>query len=485
MPTLLLALQPAAAPVDVTLGAFTPLGVALTMWLAFVVYGLWALSKHPRGLGPLFFVEMWERFSYYGMRALLLLYMRLPVESGGLGLSLQWAGTIYAFYTFFVYALSVPGGWIADRFLGYRRSVLVGGTMIALGEFGLATGAVPLFYLGLASIAMGTGLLKTNCTTLVGMLYPQNDPRRDAGYSIYYMGINIGALIAPLILGFMAQDPVFVAALGKVGLTDASGWRAAFAVAGLAMVAGLVQYVIRQGALGDIGLRPGARSGGTQVAHAPLTAEERGRMWVVAILVFFIMTFFFVFEQAGTTLNLFAFERTRMDFLGITLRSSWLQSVNSIWLLLLAPVFSWLWVALKDKEPSSPSKFSLGLFFVGAGMLLLVAPSLQMAADPALKVSAWWLIGTYCLHTIGELCLSPVGLSTVSKLAPPRYSGVMMGVFFFAIGLGNMLAGFAGGFSESLAPATLFGGLFGITSAMALLLVFLTPRIKSMMGGVN
>ena len=211
MPPFVLALQPdPTALVPVTLGAFTPLAVAIGLWLAFVVYGLWALSKHPKGLGPLFFVEMWERFSVYGMRALLLLYMRLPVESGGLGLSLQLAGTIYAFYTFFVYTLSVPGGWIADRFLGYRRAVLVGGTMIALGEFGLASGPAPLFYAGLVAIALGTGLLKTNCTSLVGMLYEKNDPRQDAGYSIYYMGINIGALIAPLILGFMAQDPVFV-----------------------------------------------------------------------------------------------------------------------------------------------------------------------------------------------------------------------------------------------------------------------------------
>ena len=208
-------------------------------------------------------------------------------------------------------------------------------------------------------------------------------------------------------------------------------------------------------------------------------------MWVVAILMFFIMTFFFVFEQAGTTLNLFADERTRMEIFGFTIRSTWFQSVNSFWLLFLAPIFSWLWIVLKEKEPSSPIKFSLGLFFAGAGMLLLVLPSLAYTANPILKVSPYWLIGTYGLHTIGELCLSPVGLSTVSKLAPARYSGVMMGVFFFAIGMGNMLAGFAGGFSESLKPATLFGGLFAITTVMALVLVALTPRIKRMMGGVH
>ncbi len=470
----------------VTFSAFMPLVVALGLWLAFVIWGLWSMRKHPKGLNPLFFTEMWERFSYYGMRALLLLYMTAPATSGGLGLSLKLSGLLYGLYTFSVYALSIPGGWVADRHLGYRKAILVGGVLIALGEFALASGPLVLFYAGLVVIAVGTGLLKTNCTSIVGMLYKQNDPRQDGGYTIYYMGINIGAFVAPLILGFMAQDPVFVAALGQLGLASANGWRWAFGLAGVAMVAGLVQYTIRAGSLGDVGVRPGGRSlQGERIAHEPLTPEERGRMWVVGILVFFIMIFFFVFEQAGTTLNLFADEHTGMSLMGVTLRSTWFQSVNSIWLLLLAPLFSWLWIALKHNEPSSPFKFALGLFFVGAGMLLLVPPSLEYTANPILKVAPWWLIGTYGLHTVGELCLSPVGLSTVSKLAPARYAGVMMGVFFFAIGVGDLLAGLAGGFSDSLKPATLFGGLFVITSVMALFLVTLTPRIKRMMGGVH
>ncbi|HJW08455.1 MAG TPA: oligopeptide:H+ symporter, partial [Holophagaceae bacterium] len=211
----------------------------------------------------------------------------------------------------------------------------------------------------------------------------------------------------------------------------------------------------------------------------------RQRMWVVGILVVFIMTFFFVFEQAGTTLNLFADEHTRCSILGWTFPSSWFQSVNSIWLLALAPIFSFVWLSLGSKEPSSPVKFTLGLVFVGLGMLILVPPSLAYTANPALKVAPWWLVFVYCLHTIGELCLSPVGLSTVSKLAPARYTGLMMGVFFFAIGAGNLLAGFAGSISESLKPATLFSGLFIITSLMAVILVILTPRIKRMMGETN
>ncbi len=319
------------------------------------------------------------------------------------------------------------------------------------------------------------------------MLYGPNDPRQDAGYSIYYMGINIGALIAPLILGFVAQETAVVRLLGTMGIASANGWRCAFGLAGLAMVAGLIQYSLRHGALGETGLKAGAsvKEHGHASTREPLTHEERQRMWVVAILVFFIITFFFVFEQAGTTLNLFADEHTRNAIGSWNFPSSWFQSVNSIWLLVIAPIFSWFWVKLGDREPSSPVKFSLGLLFVGIGMLVLVPPSRAFTLDPLLKVAPWWLIVTYLLHTIGELCLSPVGLSTVSKLAPARYSGVMMGVFFFAIGAGNMMAGFAGAYSERLAPATLFMILFGITTGMAIVLMILTPTIKRMMGGVR
>ncbi len=471
----------------ITVGAFLPCFVAVAMWIGLVGYGLWNLRSHPKGLNPLFFTEMWERFSYYGMRALLMLYMIAPASSGGLGMAKEWAGTVYALYTFFVYALSVPGGWIADRFLGHRRAVVLGASLIILGELGLAAGPLPLFYGGLTATAFGTGLLKTNCTSLVGLLYKQNDSRRDAGFTLYYMGINVGAFIAPLILGFMAQGSVFGTALETMGFAANSGWRWAFGLTSLAMLAGLVQFLLRQRILGEVGRHqaPKPLIPRSHQARVPLTQEDRNRMGVVAILVIFIMTFFFVFEQAGTTLNLFAAEHTRCSFSTWSFPSSWFQSVNSLWILLLAPVFSWLWVHLGDKEPSSPAKFTWGLCFVGAGMLLLVAPSLAYTANPALKVSPLWLVGVYLVQTLGELCLSPVGLSTVSKLAPARYTGLMMGVFLFAIGLGNMLAGLVGGFSEHLPPATLFGGIFGITTVMAMVLMMLTPTIKRMMGGVR
>ncbi len=440
------------------------------------------IAGHPRGLMVLFFTEMWERFSYYGMRALLLLYMTLEVAKGGLGFSDKRAAVIYGFYTFGVYILSLPAGLVADRWLGYRRAVLVGGVFIALGEFCLAIGGVFLFYTGLTLIILGTGLLKTNCTTLVGKLYGDGDHRRDAGFSIYYMGINIGAFVAPLILGFMAQDPRFVAFLGRYGIGSANGWRWAFGLAGLAMVAGLVQYLLQQHKLGKAGLEAGARVAehGHASAQEPLTPEEKKRMSVVFILFLFSMLFWATFEQAGSTLNLFADRLTDCRIGSWSFPSTWYQSVNSIWLLILAPLISALWVKLGSKEPSSPVKFAVGLFLVGLGMLILVPPS--KVAATGVKVGPWWLVGTYFLHTVGELCLSPVGLSTTSKLAPARYAGLMMGVWFASIALGNLLAGFAASLFASLNPAQLFAALFGVTTAATVILLLLSPMIRRLMG---
>lgn len=444
------------------------------------------IAGHPKGLTVLFFTEMWERFSYYGMRAILLLYMIAPQSLGGMEFSRAKAGTIYAIYTFCVYAFSIPGGWFADRFIGYRRAVIYGGIAITLGQLCLAQGSMIIFYLGLIGLVLGTSLLKTNCSTLVGQLYGQNDPRRDGGFSIYYMGINIGALIAPLVCGFFAQDPRFISFLIDMGLTSKGGWSWGFGAAGFAMLLGIIQFVIQQNKLGQAGLELASQTQRiTGTANIPLTSEERSRMWVVLLLMFFIMIFFFIFEQAGTTLNLFALEKTKNELGGLAFPSSWFQSVNSIWILLLAPVFSWLWVWLGPKEPSSPTKFAWGLLFVGIGMLVLVLPSFSIESDPTLRVSPYWLVFTYMFHTIGELCLSPVGLSTTTKLAPRKYSGMMMGLFFFAIGAGNLLAGLVVPFSDRLSPSTLFISLFVITTVMSLVLVALTPMIKKMMGGIR
>jgi len=436
---------------------------------------------HPRGLRVLFFTEMWERFSYYGMRALLVLYMTQPAARGGLGLDLKIAGILYGFYTFGVYAMSLPAGYAADRWFGHARAVRLGGGFIALGQFSLALGGRLSFFGGLVLIILGTGLLKTNCTTMVGQLYEEHDPRRDAAYSIYYMGINIGAFSAPLVLGFLAQNASFAGLLGRLGLATTLGWRVAFATAGVAMLAGLLQFQLNAGALGAVGQRPSRqerqRTGGARV---PLTREEKLRMGVVGILFLFAILFFAVYEQAGSTLNLFADGHTRCQILGWTFPSSWLQSVPSLWVLILSAPFAALWMRLGSRNPSSPVKFAAGIFFVGLGMVVLV-PALRIVAGGA-KVGPFWLVLTYFLHTVGELCLSPVGLATTSRLAPRRYAALMMGVWIGSMALGNLLAGLAASFFGTLDPVPMFLLLFAVTTGGALGLLALAPMIRRMTG---
>ena len=438
-------------------------------------------SGHPRGLRVLFFTEMWERFSYYGMRALLVLYMTQAPARGGLGLDLKLAGVLYGFYTFGVYAMSLPAGYAADRWLGHARAVVLGGGCIALGQFSLALGGRPSFFGGLALIILGTGLLKTNCTTMVGQLYGEHDPRRDAAYSIYYMGINLGAFSAPLALGFLAQNAGVAGFLGRLGLATTLGWRVAFACAGVAMLGGLAQFHLNRGALGDVGARPShLERHRARTAQAPLTREEKLRMGVVGILFLFAILFFAVYEQAGSTLNLFADSHTRCQLLGWTFPSSWLQSVPALWVLLLSAPFAALWVRLGSRNPSSPVKFAAGIFFVGLGMVVLV-PALRIVAGGD-KVAPFWLVTTYFLHTVGELCLSPVGLSTTSRLAPKRYAALMMGVWFWSMALGNLLAGLAASLFGTLDPAPMFLLLFAVTTCGALGLLALAPTIRRMTG---
>lgn len=444
------------------------------------------IAGHPRGLMVLFFTEMWERFSYYGMRALLVLFLVAPKAKGGLGFSIVEATGIYSTYTMSVYLASLPGGFVADRWLGQRKAIPLGGILIALGQFILAASSSSMvFYGGLSVIVVGTGLLKTNCATMVGAIYAENDTRRDAGFSIYYMGVNIGALVAPLICGFLAQDPRFMTFLSRIGLATESGWRWGFGAAGVAMILGIIQFMFMQHKFGTAGLKPGYHQveHGHTSAREPLTAEEKKRLWVVAILFFFSVIFWATYEQAGSSLNLFADRFTRSEILGWTFPSTWFQSVNSAWLLMLAPLISWLWVKLGDRGPSSPLKFAFGLLFVGLGMLLLV-PAAGIAAS-GIRVAPWWLVGTFGLHTIGELCLSPVGLSTTTKLAPARYQGLMMGVWYMSLAIGNKLAGKVAGLFETMPIAKIYGSLFLTTASAAVILVLLTPRIKKLMGGVR
>jgi proton-dependent oligopeptide transporter, POT family len=477
---------------------------------------------HPRGLSTLYFTEMWERFSYYGTRALLMLFMTAPLMSNGLGFDVPKAAAVYGLYTSLVYMLALPGGWLADRFLGQQNAVLWGGVLIAVGNASLVLPSVGTFYLGLALIACGTGLLKPNVSTIVGQIYPPNDARRDAGFSIFYMGINLGALLSPLICGSLAQ---------KVN------WRAGFAAASAGMVLGLIQYQLGRKNLGDAG-RHAAKPESDEAAAVALrqsllgiggvlavialiaglgltghveitetlistvygwlltvtivavfvwllvfsrwTPEERKRL--IAVLAFCVSSavFWSVFEQAGSTLNLFAERNTDLHIMSFSFPAAWFQSVNSVFLFALAPVFAWLWLRLGNSNPSSPLKFTIGLFFVGLGFLVLIP-----AAASSGRVSPLWLTLTYLLHTIGELCLSPVGLSTMTKLAPVRIAGLVMGLWFLATSAGNYMGGRMSGLYESLALPRLFGavGLFAIGAGV--LLALMIRPINRWMGGVK
>ena len=434
---------------------------------------------HPRGLSTLFFTEMWERFSYYGMRAFLILYMVAPAGAGGLGFTDAHAASIYGTYTGSAWAASILGGLIADRVLGQYRTVLVGGAVIAAGHFTLAFHALPFFYTGLALIAFGTGCLKPNVSTLVGSLYPQGDSRRDAGFSIFYMGINLGALFGPLVAGYLAQRV---------------GWHIGFACAGVGMTAGLIQYVLgrqrlKQG-IARLGQAPSAPTADT--AAATRTAESRGALsseeWkrIGAIVIFFLAAtvFWGGYEQAGSTLNLFADRYTRLEVFGFAFPSSWFQSVQPAFVIILAPVFGWLWVRLGRHQPSSPAKFALGLIFLSLAFLILV-PAGAIASGQGIRVSPMWLVASYFVSEIGELCVSPIGLSAVTKLAPLRIVGLMMGVWFLSNAFGNKLAGYAAGFFSSMPLNQLFTITTVVLLAAAVLMVAIVKPARRLMGDVH
>jgi POT family proton-dependent oligopeptide transporter len=474
---------------------------------------------HPRGLSTLFFTEMWERFSYYGMRALLILFMTATVQKGGLGFNASKAGSIYGLYTAMVFLLSLPGGWIADRITGQRRAVLWGGIVIAVGHFSMAIPRVDTFYLGLALIVIGTGLLKPNISTMVGALYSQEDARRDAGFSIFYMGINLGALLSPLVCGYLGEN---------------INWHYGFAAAGVGMTLGLIQYVLGAKYLGAAGIDTAGTENDKRLFRRGLivaavvivaaialtvtgvvfltaeqisdifgilliaivivffvwllttkgyTPKERGRFWAILVLFIASALFWSAYEQAGSTLNLFAERNTNLhawDFpLWGLFRASYFQSFNSVFIILLAPLFAWLWVALRRHEPTSTAKFSIGLVFVGLGLAILI----PIAGGTA--VSPWWLTATYFLHTIGELCLSPVGLSAMTKLAPARICGLMMGVWFLSISVGDYISGRLASVYETFPLPQLFGIVALFCVVVGLLLVFLLRPMKRLMGGVH
>ena len=426
---------------------------------------------HPRGLSTLFFTEMWERFSYYGMRGFLILYM-----TKALGFTDPHAGAVYGNYVGSVWLAAIFGGVIADRWLGHYRSVLLGGTIIALGHFTLALHALPFFYAGLSLIVLGTGLLKPNVSTLVGALYEQGDERRDAGFSVFYMGINLGALLGPLVAGKLAEGV---------------DWHLGFACAGVGMTLGLAQYVLGRRRLAPAIERLAARPGPAAVSpglapgvsHGGFTAADWKRMTAVVVFFAFASLFWGAYEQAGSTLNLFADRYVHLELLGIKLYASWFVSIQAAFVILLSPAFAWLWVKLGPRQPSSPAKFALALLFVGLAFVLLMPAG--AIAQGGVRISPLWLVAVYFIEELGELCLSPVGLSVVTKLAPKQVVGLMMGVFFLSNALGNKLAGWSAGFISTTPLPTLFGVTAAVTLGAAAVMFLLIRPVQRLMGGVR
>jgi POT family proton-dependent oligopeptide transporter len=442
---------------------------------------------HPRGLPTLFFTEMWERFSYYGMRSLLIIYMTTLPAQGGLGFSVKEAASIYGTYIMAVYLTGLPGGLIADHILGTRVAVLVGGIIIALGHFSMVVSTTPFFYGGMIMIAAGTGLLKPNISALVGSLYREGDSRRDSGFSIFYMGINIGSFIAPLLCGFLAQDKWFTGMLAARGFNPALPWHLGFGAAGVGMTLGLVIYLLNQKSLRDAAIR---NQGPTNTAvekapKVPLTPADWRR--IGAIFVFFLFTILFwgAYEQKGASLNLFAKSLVRTEIFGWAYPSIWLQSLTPLFVIILAPIFSIIWLKLGDRQPTSPIKFTLGLLSIGMAFVLLVPASALTATG---RISPLWLVGVYFLEVVGEMCLSPVGLSTVTKLAPLKLVGIMMGVWFLAASLGGKLAGRISEFFDAANSWTLIKMYGGIAIGLLIsagVLALIAPKVRRLMGTVR
>ncbi len=504
---------------------------------------------HPKGLMTLFFTEMWERFSYYGMRALLILFMTKAIADGGLGFDDSTAGAIYGLYTMGVYLLALPGGWLADRLLGLKKSVWYGGIIIALGHFmmavpgieGWVTGSAAAkttltaldttsFFLGLLLIVLGTGLLKPNISSIVGQLYPAGSSKRDAGFSIFYMGINIGGFIAPLACASVAEYDMHLG----------------FGLAGLGMIFGLIQYKLTGSSLDGFGEVPVAQSTAEQqaqkklksitsliglvglvvigvlfsgivtidaaaiakssgvvialvaagylgyvIAFGGLSKADKNKVGVIAILFFFSAMFWSGFEKAGSTLKIFADRFLDRTVLGWEVPTGYFQSINSLFIIIFAPFFAalWVWLGRKNLEPSSPLKFIFGLAMLGVGFFVMYFAT-KIAASGELAAPSWLII-TFLFHTFGELSLSPVGLSLVTKLAPKGYGGQMMGIWFLSVALGNLFAGLiageaSGGSEEGLAamPDQFMMIVYTVIGS-AFVLLLLKPVLKKMMGEVH
>ncbi|EGQ7934461.1 peptide MFS transporter [Vibrio vulnificus] len=436
---------------------------------------------HPRGLFLLFGTELWERFSYYAMRAILVLYLTDTTINGGLGWFTKDALDLYGTYTGLVYITPLIGGYLADNYLGQRRSILIGGALMAIGQFTLALpadalglGSLHTFYLGLALLIAGNGLFKPNISTMVGDLYQEGDNRRDGAFTIFYMGINLGALIAGVVSG---------------SVTTEFGWKAGFVAAGIGMLISLVmQMALAQSWLGDIGREPAAKRDlaiKKSAQKEALTKEEVDRIKVILVMSLFTIVFWAGFEQAGGLMNIYTQQYTDRMIGSFEIPAAWFQSLNPFFIITLAPVLAVLWVKLGKREPNSPVKFALAMFFLALGFLCMVGAVVEQSGDTSVKTSMLWLVGAFFFHTLGELCLSPIGLSLVTKLAPLRLASLMMGAWFGCNAIANYVAGYVGSHVGELGAMAIFSGIAVTATVSGVILLLFSNQLVRWMHGAE
>ncbi|MFC1535972.1 peptide MFS transporter [Candidatus Neomarinimicrobiota bacterium] len=429
-------------------------------------------KEHPKGLYILFFTEMWERFSYYGMRAILTLYMITEVsqKNPGLGWDDALALSIYGWYTMAVYVMSIPGGIIADRWLGQKKTVLFGGILLVFGHSILAIDAMWAFATGLIFIVLGVGGLKPNISTMVGGLYRKGDPRRDHGFTIFYIGINLGAFLSSLVVG---------------GVGELYGWHYGFGLAGIGMLLGVSVFLYGQKYLKNVGEPPSKKKETETAIHSPLTKIEKDRMIVLFLSFIIIIVFWAAFEQAGGLMNIYTNSKVDRMLLGWQIPTSWFQSLNPFFIMTLGTVIATFWLKRQrsNKEASTLFKMAIGTMIMGTGFLMMSGATLQ--AGSAGQAGMYWVIAAYLLHTIGELCASPTALSFITKLAPVKYGSLMMGSYFAATGLGNKVAGMLGGSAAQAGELQVFTGIFIFTAIFGVLLLIFLKKLKALTHGAE
>ncbi|KYQ86783.1 MFS transporter [Thermoactinomyces sp. AS95] len=443
-------------------------------------------KKHPPGLKLLFFTEMWERFSYYGLRSLLILYLTASLVSGGLGFDPATASMIYGFYTGACYFTPLAGGWLTDHFIGKRLAITIGGVTMALGNLVLFINqSQAALYIGLALIILGNGFFKPNISTLLGELYSEQDKRRDAAFTIFYMGINLGALFAPLICGFLAEDFFKTTVNGVVQY----GFKYAFLAAAIGMIAGQLAFnLLGKRYLGDIGMKPaGKKTAANPKANEPLTKKEKQRTLAIILITCFVVFFWAGFEQAGSSMTLYTRDFIDRTLFGWEIPISWFQSVNPLFIIMLAPLVSMLWTKLANSKRGDlpvPIKMGLGMVLLGTGFLILMAAVLQTGSDAehiTVKANLLFIVFTYLFHTLGELFLSPIGLSLVSRIAPVKLASLLMGVWLASTGVANILGGQIAALTTSFGFMEIFAIIGGLAIFFGLLLISINRILVRMM----